>query len=180
MKQDTDASVPMAPVTNSNKQNMGNGLKIVTAIACVVAACGIGFGIYGMTQSSQKDSQIVSLKTQLEEYKNTDTDKSLQTIPDGYIAVFHGGVGEMTHETYIYKNDNGQANYGFTYINTTSTTKSWGSSEWETTITKYGSFSWTDEAFIVAEENGADSYVTIPDSDKIYSIEEFQKMFLMN
>ena len=101
-------------------------------------------------------------------------------VPDGYLAVFHGGVGEITHETYIYKDNNGQGNYGFTYINTTSTTKSWGSSEWKTTITKRGSFDWTDGAFVVAQENGAYSYVTIPNSDKTYSIEEFQNMFLMN
>ena len=26
-------------------------------------------------------------------------------IPDGYIAIFHGGAGEITYETYIYKKD---------------------------------------------------------------------------
>ena len=180
MEQDTDASVSITPVTGSDKQNNGNGLKIVTVIVCIVAVCGIGFGVYGIIQSLQKDSQIVSLKTQLEKYENTDKDKPLQTIPDGYIAVFHGGTGEMTHETYIYKDDNGHDNYGFTYINTTSTTRSWGSPEWETEITKRGSFEWTDGAFIVAQENGAYSYVTVPDSDKTYSIEEFEKMFLRN
>ena len=101
-------------------------------------------------------------------------------IPDGYIAVFHGGVGELTYSTYIYKIDNGQANYGFEYINTTNTTKSWGSSEWDVEITKKGKFDWTDGAFSVAKKNNAYSYVTRPGDDKTYSIEEFQGMFIMN
>ena len=50
-------------------------------------------------------------------------------IPDDYIAVFNGGAGEITYSTYIYKIDNGHANYGFEYINTTNTTKYWGSTE---------------------------------------------------
>ena len=40
-------------------------------------------------------------------------------IPDNYIAIFNGGSGEVTYQTYIYKIDNGQDNYGFKYINTT-------------------------------------------------------------
>lgn len=177
MEQDITTTMP---VIDSNKQKGGKGLKITTTISLIVAICGIGFGAYGMVRSLQKDSQIASLKTQLEKYEDTGTEELSQVVPDGYLAVFHGGVGEMTHETYIYKDNNGQGNYGFTYINTTSTTKSWGSSEWKTTITKRGSFDWTDGAFVVAQENGAYSYVTIPNSDKTYSIEEFQNMFLMN
>jgi len=101
-------------------------------------------------------------------------------IPNDYIAVFHGGAGEVTYSTYIYKIDNGKANYGFKYINTTNATKSWGSTEWEVRITKKGQFDWTDGAFIVAKENNAYDYVKIPNSEKIYSIEEFQKIFIMN
>lgn len=101
-------------------------------------------------------------------------------IPEDYIAVFHGGSGEITYSTYIYKIDNNQANYGFEYINTTNTTKSWGSSEWNVKVTDKGEFSWTDEAFTIAKENYAYSYVKIPGDKKAYSIEEFQKMFIMN
>ena len=101
-------------------------------------------------------------------------------VPDGYVAVFHGGVGELTYSTYIYKIDNGQANYGFEYINTTNTTKSWGSPDWNIKITEKGEFDWTDGAFIVAKKNNAYSYVTIPGDKKTYSIEEFQGMFIMN
>ena len=107
---------------------------------------------------------------------NTDSDK----IPDDYIAVFHGGSGEIVYETYIYKEDTGAANYGFKYINVTKTTKSWGSSEWNTKITGRGKAFWTDDVFPVAEKNHAYSYVTIKDSDKKYTISEFAEIFLMN
>lgn len=65
MEQNSDTSVPIAPVTENSKQNGGNGLKIATAIACIVAICGIGFGIYGVMQVSNRDSQISELKTQI-------------------------------------------------------------------------------------------------------------------
>ena len=59
MEQDTTAAIP---VIDNGKQKDGKGWKIATAIAFVVAVCGIGFGVYGMMQSSQKDSQISDLK----------------------------------------------------------------------------------------------------------------------
>ena len=101
-------------------------------------------------------------------------------IPDDYIAVFHGGSGEITYETYIYKINNEDANSGFDYVNVTKTTTYWGSTKWNTKITKCGSVQWTDNVFEVAKENNAYSYVTLPDSDKIYTIEEYMQMFLMN
>ena len=63
MEQNVDIGAPVTPV--ENKQKGGNGLKITTVIACVVAVCGIGFGVYGMMQSSEKDSQISNLKSQI-------------------------------------------------------------------------------------------------------------------
>lgn len=107
---------------------------------------------------------------------STNSDK----IPDDYIAIFHGGVGEITFETYIYKKDNGKANSGFDYINVTNTTESWGSSKWNTKITKRGSVQWTDDVFEVAKENNAYSYVTLPNSNNTYTIEEYMHMFIMN
>ena len=101
-------------------------------------------------------------------------------IPEDYIAVFHGGAGEVTYSTYIYKIDNDQANYGFKYINTTNTTKYWGSSDWNIKITKKGNIDWTDGVFTVAKENNAYSYVTVPGSNETYTIEEFQSMFIIN
>lgn len=112
--------------------------------------------------------------------KNSKENKNNGEIPDGYIAVFHGGSGEITYETYIYKMNNGHANSGFDYINVTNTTTYWGSSDWNAKITKRGSVQWTDNVFEVAKENNAYSYVTLPNSDKTYTIEEYMKMFLMN
>ena len=63
MRQDTLAATP---AISDNKQGNGRGLKIATIVACVVAVLGIGFGMYGMIQSSQKESQISDLKVQIE------------------------------------------------------------------------------------------------------------------
>ena len=131
---------------------------LVISILSVVLLILFGFIIYYMLPINYYDSDI----------------------PEDYIAVFHGGGGEITYSTYIYKIDNNQANYGFKYINTTNSTKYWGSSEWNVKITGKGEFDWTDGAFLVAKKNNAYSYVTIPNSNKIYTIEEFQGMFIMN
>ena len=100
-------------------------------------------------------------------------------IPEDYIAVFYGGEGAFIYSTYIYKVNNGQANYGFKYINTTSTIDSWSSSELKTKITNRGRVAWTDDVFAIAKENNAYSYVILPNNE-IYSIEEFMTMFSMD
>ena len=99
-------------------------------------------------------------------------------IPSGYICVFNGSSGEVTYSTYIYKNKKYSDNYGFDYINTTNTTKSWGSSEWNQKITSRGTVGWTDEVFEVARKNNAYSYVI--ENGKKYSIEEYMNRFLMD
>jgi len=80
MEQNANAGAPVEPIVE-NKQKSGNGLKIATAIACIVAVCGIGFGVYGMVQSSQKDSQISGLKAQILE-KTIDNDGITETEDD--------------------------------------------------------------------------------------------------
>ena len=101
-------------------------------------------------------------------------------IPDNYIAVFHGGSGEQTYSTYIYKINNNQANSGFKYINTTNNTTYWGSSKRDIKVTSKGTVQWTDDVFTIAKKNNAYSYVNLPNDKKSYTIEEFQSMFLMN
>ena len=64
---------PMASPPDNIKTKDKKGLKIVTAIACIVAACGVGFGVYGMIKSSQKDNQISDLKIQIRENDGTIT-----------------------------------------------------------------------------------------------------------
>lgn len=72
MEQNAKTDTPMAPAVDS-KQKSGNSLKIATAIACIVAVCGIGFGVYGMIQSFQKDNQISDLKVQIMDSEGTAT-----------------------------------------------------------------------------------------------------------
>lgn len=57
--------VNVAPAVNTSKSSDGKGWKIATIIASVVAVCGIGFGVYGIMQGSQKDGQIADLKTEI-------------------------------------------------------------------------------------------------------------------
>ncbi len=101
-------------------------------------------------------------------------------IPQNYIAIFNGGSGEVTYSTYIYKINNGNANYGFEYINTTNTTTSWGSPNRNIKINSKGTVSWTDDVFTIAKNNNAYSYVKLPNDNKNYTIDEFMSMFLMN
>lgn len=122
---------------------------------------------------------IIALVTSLIFYINK-SNKVSYSVPDGYIAIFHGGTGEVVFETYIYKQDNGQANSGFDYINVTKTTTSWGSPDWKAKVTKRGSVQWTDDVFEVAKQNNAYSYVTLPNGDKTYTIERYREMFMMN
>ena len=93
MEQNSDTSALIAPVAENNKQNGGSGLKITTAIACIVAVCGIGFGVYGMIQSSQKDNQISDLKGQINDLNeevvvqpdDTIVDESYKTFADNLV-----------------------------------------------------------------------------------------------
>ena len=48
-------------------------MEVATIIASVVAVCGIGFGVYGMMQGSQKNNQISDLKVQIKEEDGTVT-----------------------------------------------------------------------------------------------------------
>ena len=95
------------------------------------------------------------------------------SIPEDYIAVFQGESVNTKYSTYIYKIDNEHANMGFKYINTITI-------KGESKIKDKGEFSWTDGAFIVAKKHGAYDYVEIPGDTKRYTIEEFQRRFIMN
>lgn len=77
MEQNATATVP---VMDSGKQDSGKGWKIATAIVSVVAVCGIGFGVYGMLQSSQKDNQTSDLEVQVEEDNKTATTNETSDI----------------------------------------------------------------------------------------------------
>ena len=61
---------------NNNKQDI---FKITTIITAVIAICGISFGVYGIIQNSQKDTQISDLKSQVSELEKKISDFSQTT-----------------------------------------------------------------------------------------------------
>ena len=71
MQQNTTTTAT-APVVDNKKPNDVRKWIIITAVACLVAVCGIGLGIYGMVQSTQKDAQISDLRNKIaRDDKNT-------------------------------------------------------------------------------------------------------------
>ena len=97
MEQSTNTGASVMSAVN-NQQKSGNGLKIATAIACFVAVCGIGFGVYGMMRSAQKNNQISDLKVQIKkedgtvttietpEIETTTNDGTTVTITDNVVS----------------------------------------------------------------------------------------------
>ncbi len=81
MEQNTDAGVPMTQVVD-NKQKSGNVLKIATAIACIVAVCGIGFGVYGILELNDKANTINDYKDQVSALQNQVSNLQDQLAPD--------------------------------------------------------------------------------------------------
>ena len=82
MEQNTNTGVPITPVID-NKQKNGNGLKITTAIACVVAVCGIGFGVFGIIQNTSSNTEIENLKNQIAELeKRTEIEQNISKQDD--------------------------------------------------------------------------------------------------
>ena len=133
-----------------------------------------GLFIYGIVMSNKEEKTPVTTTT------STTTRTTGYSSYEDEVATFHGGSGEVTYETVIYKVPNGQYNMGFKYENRTCTTRSWGSSEWDCSTTKIGEVTWTEDVFLIAKNNGAYSYVTRPNDSKTYSINEFEKMFIMD
>lgn len=64
MEQNTEIGAPMSPAVDNKQKNI-NGLKIATVIACVVAVCGIGFGVYGIIDNVNKKQEIDNLRQQI-------------------------------------------------------------------------------------------------------------------
>lgn len=115
MEQSAETGAPMIPVVE-NKQKNGNGLKIATAIACVVAVCGIGFGIYGMIQSSQKDSQISDLKTQINN-TTASADGINQSVKNNSFELFSSNNdGNISFSLSGYQEPVGEVDYGWVHI----------------------------------------------------------------
>ena len=114
MEQNTNTGAPMTPAVD-DKQKSGNGLKIATAIACIVAVCGIGFGVYGIMQSSQKDSQISDLKNQISNVASTDNTN--QPARNNSFGLFSDRIdGDISFYLSGYQEPVGEVEYGSVHI----------------------------------------------------------------
>lgn len=108
-----DTTTP-ASTTNNGKSSDGKGWKIAAAFSFVVAICGIGFGIYGMVQSSQKDNQISDLKAQVSNNGKTSEPESSSAgqREQGYLYLDEFGLkikvpDDTLITSYAYVNDLG-------------------------------------------------------------------------
>ncbi len=106
-------------------------------------------------------------------YSYINDDKAV--VKDDYIAVFKSESGESVNATYLYVTKK-KKKKKYTYINTKSTYSGYDSTNWTEEITKTGTLKKRKKIFEIAEKNEAYSYVRYEDG-KIYSIEEFKKMF---
>lgn len=89
---------------------------------------------------------------------------------DRYIAILRDGTGEITWETYVYKDKT-----GYVYVNTTSTTESWGSTKWKTVIDSTGRAASREEIVEIAKEHGSGKFCTFPGDNDPHPIEDFLK-----
>lgn len=93
-------------------------------------------------------------------------------ISEDYIARVSSGSGEITYNLYIYKNSN-----KYKYVEATTMTKSWGSSDTTTKVTKRKNISKSNLVKIL-EDTKKYSFVTLPDSDMIYTKDEYIDILL--
>ena len=93
---------PMEAPVASKKEKSGSGMKVFAVAMTILALAGIGFGVYGMIKSAQKDEQIANLKViQVTDKNGTtttieadeikiDNNANTVTITDGAIANVDG------------------------------------------------------------------------------------------
>ena len=98
-------------------------------------------------------------------------ESEVSEVEDGWIAKLNGGSGEITYHTYVYEAEN-----GYKYINTTSTTVSYGSPQWTERVIDSGTVSTKEEIVQIAKDNGSKQYVTFPDDKETYKISDFLNM----
>ena len=117
----------MSTMPVMNKTGNEKGLKAITVVASIAAICGIGFGIYGMMQSSQKNDQISDLKIQVKSEDGTITTVETDKIEtkDGTVTISDvskvDNSGPYIEDGYFYvpkwgakfKLSNDLVNYGY-------------------------------------------------------------------
>jgi len=77
-------------------------------------------------------------------------------IEDNYFAVISSGSGERIVNTYLYF-ENGE----YSYIKVVDMAKSWGSSEWETTIIDVGKFNNESEVINLVPKDTSAEWITL-------------------
>ena len=107
--------------------------------------------------------------------------KNDNSIKPNYIVVFKGESSNVVHSTYIYevKNKKGKVK-SYKYINTISKYTGYGDYDYNETVIKKGKIKSKNKKkkiYKVAKKNNAYSYVKYIKDDKIYSIDEFKKVF---
>lgn len=93
-----------------------------------------------------------------------------------YIAVFKGESGETVHTTYLYEKKK-KKKITYSYVSTVSSFNNFDSTNWNEKIVKKGKLKKKKDIFKKVEKNGSTSYVKYIKEDKIYTIEEFKKIW---
>lgn len=91
-------------------------------------------------------------------------------IRDDWFAVIQGGAGEIIFKTYVYKTDDDK----YEYINVTSTTVSYGATEWNDVVSGSGTADTREAVVLAAKEFGSCGFVMFADKGStVFSIDEF-------
>ena len=91
-------------------------------------------------------------------------------IRDDWFAVIQGGAGEIIFKTYVYKTDDDK----YEYINVTSTTVSYGATEWNDVVSGSGAADTREAVVLAAKEFGSCGFVMFADKGStVFSIDEF-------
>ncbi len=91
-------------------------------------------------------------------------------IRDDWFAVIEGGSGEIIFKTYVYKTDDDK----YEYINVTSTTVSYGATEWNDVVSGSGAADTREAVVLAAKEFGSCGFVMFADKGStVFSIDEF-------
>ena len=157
-------------------------LVAAMAIVCVIGAVKL-MGSGKPDSEPREEASDKILESTVEETEESETDSIVQRlvfktedesdkIPEGYIAILHGGSGEITYATYVYQTED-----GFEYINTTRTTLRWGSTKGKIKIDSQGYKVDIDQLLKIAEDHGSANFVTFPGENKARPTDDFKAAY---
>lgn len=105
MDQNPQPAIVAKPASN-------NGLKIVTIVTSILAICGVGFGIYGMTKGSTTTEKASDFKVEVVDedgQKSTIESEKITVTDDGKTITISDSATTATKNYVIQSNDS--ANY---------------------------------------------------------------------